>query len=183
MFVCLLLGGCSQQLQRQTCVTLSNNIDYCLAPLNHQVKQDAHSQMVQFTHEGKSHQLITELQIDNQTMTLVGLAPLGQPLFTIVYDGHTLVSQQSSLLGQQFKAEYLMAILQLVYWPTETVNQHISAGTWGQKQCGSPLCRQLVQYGNEPVLTAEYSHTDPWQATIDIRIAQANVQIKIQALQ
>jgi len=179
----LLLSGCSQQLQRQTCVALSEAVNYCLAPINEQVEQGAHSQTVQFSHGGQTHQLITELQIDQHTMTLVGLAPLGQPLFTIIYDGNRLISQQSSLLGKDFKAEYLMAILQLVYWPIEVVNQHLSSGRWQQQVCQSTLCRQLSQDNSDVVLNAEYSQMTPWQAAIDIHITQANVQIRIQALQ
>jgi len=177
----LLLSGCSQQLQRQTCVALTEGVSYCLAPVSTQVEQGTHSQTVQFSHDGQSHQLITELQIDQYTMTLVGLAPLGQPLFTIVYDGNNLISQQSSLLGEAFKAEYLMAILQLVYWPTEEVNQHLSSGSWQQQACQSALCRQLTQ--DNVILHAEYSQNNPWQAAININITQADVQIRIQALQ
>ena len=179
----LLLSGCSQQFQRQTCVALSEALSYCLAPINEQVEQGAHSQTVQFSHDGQTHQLITELQIDKNTMTLVGLAPLGQPLFTIVYDGHRLISQQSNLLGKDFKAEYLMAILQLVYWPTDVINQHLSAGSWQQHPCQLALCRQLTADNNDVVLNAEYSQIEPWQAAIDIHIIQADVQIMIQALQ
>ncbi|MCL1143512.1 DUF3261 domain-containing protein [Shewanella gaetbuli] len=176
------LSGCSQQLQRQTCVTLASNLDYCLAPISQAITADAYSQTVEFTHDEKSHQLLTELQIDHQTMTLVGLAPLGQPLFTIVYDGDTILSQQSSLLGEQFKAEYLMAMLQLAYWPLEEVNQSLSNGQYRQVPCEYALCRQLID-NNQRVIEVNYSKQDPLMADIEMNINQANVHIKIQRLQ
>lgn len=183
------ITGCSQQLQRQTCVALADDINYCLAPpvANHNVN-DSISQMVTFSRNGISHQLITELQIDGNSMTLVGLAPLGQALFTIVYDGHALISQQSSLLGEQFKAEYLMAIMQLVYWPVDIVNNHLSAGSWQTQICGTKRCSQLINThadNNQPlsIISVEYSQYNPWLANIAVEIKQADVNIMIQTLQ
>jgi hypothetical protein len=189
--VLLLLGssmlvGCSQQLQRQTCVALADKINYCLAPVANTMANTSISQQVTFSRNGVSHQLITELQIDDNSMTLVGLAPLGQALFSIVYDGQSLISQQSSLLGDQFKAEYLMAIMQLVYWPSETVNNQLSAGVWQTQTCGTKLCSQLIDTDtSQPVtiISVEYSQHKPWLANIAIEIKQADVNIMIQTLQ
>jgi hypothetical protein len=173
-------------LQRQTCVPLAQQLDYCLAPhfdlpLLRTQASISLSQMVRFEHDQSQHELMTQLEIDKQAMTLVGLAPLGQPLFTLVYQGHTLTSQQSSLLGEQFKAEYLMAMMQLIYWPVEQINPHLSKGKMLEYPCNVSRCRQL-QDGKNNIIEIRYSQTDPWQAQISLSIKQAKVSLHITPL-
>lgn len=155
------LMGCTQLLQRQTCVALAEKMHYCLAPLpnefgntrdkplaeplsnittntaitGQQVNSQSEvflpqsfSQKVSIKVADKSHELLAHVELEGERMTLVGIAPLGQALFTLVYDGNTLSSEQSVLLGDSFKAEYLMAMMQLIYWPEQSVNSHLEGG-------------------------------------------------------
>ncbi|MGL5047472.1 MAG: DUF3261 domain-containing protein, partial [Shewanella sp.] len=158
LIISLGLTGCSELLFRQTCVGLAKDMRYCLAPLPHDFAPAADkpltkpmakpaiisrqqtdstagvsspqsfSQKVSIKVGDASHELLTQLEIEDDRMTLVGLAPLGQALFTLVYDGNTLSSEQSVLLGDRFKAEYLMAMMQLIYWPEQSIRAHLEAG-------------------------------------------------------
>ncbi|MGK0410171.1 MAG: hypothetical protein ACJASB_002333 [Shewanella psychromarinicola] len=177
-----LLTACSQQIVRQTCVPFTGEAQYCLSPTS-TVLTDAHqdinlTQMVNFTRGQDSHELLTQLELNPQRMTLVGLAPLGQALFTLVYDGQTLQSQQSLLLGEQFKAEYLMAIMQIIYWPTEQVNRHLSGGELMIKPCNMGLCKQMLDADGE-LMRLIYSNIDPWLAQVNVDIDAADIHIKI----
>ncbi|QQX79893.1 DUF3261 domain-containing protein [Shewanella sp. KX20019] len=204
MFGLTLLAGCSQTLQRQTCVELPSSVSYCLAPLS-DASQDAGNKPESFTDrsmtqktilktQSSQHELLTQLELDPQQLTLVGLAPLGQPLFTLTYDGEKLISEQSSLLGDQFKAEYLLAIMQLIYWSEDSLNRHLQNGYIQSYNCDVAYCRKLIaakpsandMMNNaedpQPIVTIRYSQLAPWQAKVKLQIDAADFELIITPL-
>lgn len=187
LFLLSFLTACSQQIARQTCVPLTSEAQYCLNPTSSVLTDAQHqdinlTQMVNFTRGQDSHELLTQLDVNSKRMTLVGLAPLGQALFTLVYDGQTLQSEQSLLLGKQFKAEYLMAIMQLIYWPTEQVNQQLSGGNLVTISCDMALCKQLVD-DNGASITLTYNNIDPWLAQVNVDIDAADIHLQINPIE
>lgn len=196
VFSALLLSACSQLLQRQTCVALASEVNYCLAPLPAIWSDTPQSltQKVSISVDNERHELLTQLELEGERMTLVGLAPLGQALFTLVYDGHTLSSEQSLLLGEQFKAEYLVAIMQLIYWPEASITPKLSGGTLSVNQCPEKPCRQIIaQAANATTGTAatpaimhiDYDRSAPqtlWQAHIKLTIPQAKFALTIEPI-
>ncbi|MGL4713302.1 MAG: DUF3261 domain-containing protein [Shewanella sp.] len=230
MIICLGLTGCSELLLRQTCVELAKDMHYCLAPLPHHFAPAAtkpltkpmakpaiissqqtdskagvsspqsFSQKVSIKVGDASHELLTQLEIEDERMTLVGLAPLGQALFTLVYDGNTLSSEQSVLLGDNFKAEYLMAMMQLIYWPEQSIHAHLEAGrlvtglcdVLGDIRVNTIPCRQIYrqdtlnsQRGQPPVVQIRYQQNigdDLWQARIRLTMPQAKFALEIEPI-
>ena len=192
----LLLSGCSQTLTRQTCVTLAPEVSYCLAPINQQVlgsdrQTISAMQKASINTQASQHELLTQLELNQQQLTLVGLAPLGQALFTLNYDGHNLISEQSQLLGKQFKAEYLLAIMQLIYWPDNSVNQYLQGAKISNYDCDAALCRGVFFAKNNPnyqadnqqaFITIRYSDLAHWQAEVELNIPAANFQLNISPL-
>lgn len=179
------LASCSHQLTRQSCMAISSQAQYCLAPtINalHTHNEISLSQMISMRHGQDDHELLTQLELTTQRMTLVGLAPLGQALFTLVYDGHTLQSEQSRLLGDTFNAEYLMAIMQLIYWPTEQINQHLTDAQLRVTPCENALCKQLIDANGEQI-SINYSELNPWQAKISVTIKSADILLHITPLE
>lgn len=185
----LLIGmsGCAQHLQRQTCMTLATDLDYCLAPLL-QNSHQSQSQRVNLEVDGKRHQLMSQLELSPEQLTLVGLAPLGQALFTLTFDGEQLNSEQSLLLGKQFKAEYLLGLLQLIYWPLGDVNRHLQGGVITSPSCEAVMCRKLYAGDNidnktngssSEIIDISYSDRSLWQANIVLTLAQAKLTLKI----
>ncbi|WP_345773520.1 DUF3261 domain-containing protein [Shewanella sp. Isolate11] len=172
------LSGCAQQLTRQTCMSLASEVDYCLAPLlkNHL----SQTQQVNLEVDDKRHQLMSQLELTPEQLTLVGLAPLGQALFTLTYDGEHLDSQQSILLGDEFRGEYLLGLLQLIYWPIEDVNRNLQGGQLTRQTCDAALCRTLYASDNTTaIIEIRYSQSSKWQAQIILTIAQAKLTLKI----
>ena len=191
----LLLTACSQTLQRQTCVELPSDVSYCLAPVSDggqkplaTVSERSLTQKATIKTRSSQHELLTQLELTAQQLTLVGLAPLGQPLFTLTYDGHQLISEQSALLGSQFKAEYLLAIMQLIYWDEGSINQHLQNGYIQGYNCDAGYCRQLYTdtqdtAGNDvPIVTISYSQPDLWSANVKLNIDAANFELIINPL-
>lgn len=229
------LAGCSELLFRQTCVGLAKDMRYCLAPLPHyftpvtvksltqpmaentaisslqfdsKAAVPTHlslSQKVSIKVADESHELLTQLELEAEQMTLVGLAPLGQALFTLVYDGNTLSSEQSVLLGDHFKAEYLMAMMQLIYWPEQSIRANLEGGylvsglcdtvaeTLGNAQGSTIPCRRIYSQDNLSSNSVEQKHvlqinyrqgTDDmlWQAHINLTMPLAKFELEIQPI-
>lgn len=182
----LLVSGCSQTLQRQTCVDLAKDVTYCLAPIPAGSQIRSATQQVAINVNDSRHELLSQLELDREKLTLVGLAPLGQALFTLVFDGASLNSQQSMLLGDEFKAEYLLALIQLIYWPEEDVNAHLQGARLTSPECDAPRCRRIYATGNdakadqqESILKIRFDKRDPWQAEVELAIPQAKFDLKI----
>ncbi|MCT8988573.1 DUF3261 domain-containing protein [Shewanella phaeophyticola] len=183
LLLCTLVS-CSQQFARKSCMAITSQAQYCLAPTVNALSAQSDislSQMISMSHGQDNHELMTQLELSSQRMTLVGLAPLGQALFTLVYDGDTLQSEQSRLLGETFNAEYLMAIMQLIYWPTEQINQHLTDAQLRVTPCENALCKQLIDADGEQI-TINYSELNPWQAKISVTIKSADILLHITPL-
>lgn len=182
----LLVSACSQTLQRQTCVALAKDVSYCLAPIPSNSQERSVTQQVAINVNNSRHELLSQLELDREQLTLVGLAPLGQALFTLVFDGVSLNSQQSMLLGDEFKAEYLLALIQLIYWPQEDVNAHLQGAKLTSPECDAPRCRRIYATGNETkenqqesLLMIRFDKRDPWKAEVELAIPQAKFELKI----
>ncbi|MEL4432011.1 DUF3261 domain-containing protein [Shewanella mangrovisoli] len=151
------------------------------------------SQKVSIKVGDNTHELLTQLELEGERMTLVGLAPLGQALFTLVYDGNTLSSEQSLLLGDEFKAEYLMAMMQLIYWPEQSIKSHLEGGELVTGLCDTLPCRQF--YSQDTLISRSDSQTQViqiryqqqtddalWQAHINLTMPQAKFELEIQPI-
>ena len=239
LIISLGLTGCSELLFRQTCVGLAKDMRYCLAPLPHDFAPAADkpltkptakpavisspqtesktgvsspqsfSQKVSIKVGDKSHELLTQLELEDERMTLVGLAPLGQALFTLVYDGNTLSSEQSMLLGDSFKAEYLMAMMQLIYWPEQSIRAHLEGGHLVTGLCDTVggnqgdtligtrentiLCRQIYSQDTLISKSGQQTHVVQiryqqnigdalWQAHISLTMPQAKFELEIEPI-
>ncbi|MGG7093301.1 DUF3261 domain-containing protein [Shewanella indica] len=140
------------------------------------------SQQVRLQRGEQSHELISQLELQPLQMTVVGLAPLGQALFTLIYDGHTLTSEQSVLLGNEFKAEYLLALLQLIYWPEEKLNAYLDGARVKLEDCAAVLCRVLLSNDNRELMRISYSSPNIWHAEVTLNMPQADLKLNIKPL-
>ncbi|ABM01593.1 DUF3261 domain-containing protein [Shewanella amazonensis] len=211
--VLLAATGCTQLLLRQTCLGLSTNVNYCLAPLPVQARElrekpnapkpqrapkapaatpapttksqsqsQSQTQKVSIEINGKRHELLSQLELDGHRLSVVGLAPMGQPLFDVSFDGNQLISEQSVLLGDNFRAEYLIALLQLIYWPEPALNAALSGGLVSEQACPQRRCRVLTSPEDGGIVHISYSHQEPWLATVILEMPSAGMKLKITPL-
>ncbi|MBW8185676.1 DUF3261 domain-containing protein [Shewanella nanhaiensis] len=179
LILLLFTTACSHTLERQTCVALASEVNYCLAPIPANSQIHSLTQQVSINVDEEHHELLTQLELDKQQLTLVGLAPLGQALFTLVFDGNTLSSQQNMLLGDEFKAEYLLALIQLAYWPMEDVNSYLQGANLVSQACDAARCRSIYASETQEIIEISYDRIDPWSAVIELAIPQAKFELKI----
>lgn len=182
----LLLGGCqSMQHSSDTCVALGEQVQQCLAPLPWQASaQPPVAELLQQLSVDRAdshHELTSSLEFTPTQMTVVGLAPLGQALFTVQYDGSTLTSQQSMLLGDNFRPDYLMAMLQLIYWPQAMLDKSITGAKLSESRCDGQRCRRLTR-GKQLIAEIRYQQQDTWHSPLVLHLPNAKLQLTIQPL-
>ena len=69
---------------------------------------------------GRIDELDVALEVDSQSLDLVGLA-FGQRVLTLHYDGETLMSWRHSMLPTQLRGEDVLEDLQLMLWPVDAI--------------------------------------------------------------
>jgi hypothetical protein len=85
---------------------------------------------------------------------------MGVRLFTIKYDGQTTTIDNTLPIPPQLTPERLLADLQLVFWPLETLQQPLATAGW-QVSEATPGTRRL-RHGTQLVAEVHYANTDPW---------------------
>lgn len=86
-------------------------------------------------------------------------------------------------MGDQFKAEYLLGLLQLIYWQPEDVNHHLQGATLAEYACDAAYCRRLYASDGETIMDIRYSRTSPWTAEVTLDFHQAQLTLNIQPLE
>lgn len=126
-----LLGGCAV---RSHCPELMvPGMDYCLQP-SAQVAPAYQVQDVRLRFDGKEERLIAHVEIDAEGLRLVALSPLGQPLFSALYDNEAVVVARSVPLP--FDPGQLLSLVQLSRWPLESVQAGLGSGLQVKQEAG-----------------------------------------------
>jgi Protein of unknown function (DUF3261) len=93
-------------------------------------------------------------------MSIVGLSAMGVRLFTLTYDGQSTSVDSVMAMPPQLTPERLLADLQLVFWPLETLKQPLATAGWTVSEA-SPGTRRL-RHDDQLVAEVHYASSDPW---------------------
>ncbi|RLV60532.1 DUF3261 domain-containing protein [Parashewanella curva] len=179
VFLVLLLSGCQVIQSRQSCVSIDTETHYCLQGMA-KVQESNHELNVVFKRQQLQHEMLLHVEIQNGKMIVVGLAPIGQALFTLTFDGEHLVSEHNILLGKQFNPEYILALLQIAYWPELDVKTGIEKG----KLIVSRNFRQILSNDMEPVIQIDYSgRAMGWDSKVTLSMPKAQLILNISPLE
>ena len=74
--------------------------------------------------------LLCVLELDKQRVAMAGLTNDGLSLFNLTYDGNKLVLDKSPLLPESLTPEFIIADLQLVYWPVAVLQKSLHGDPW-----------------------------------------------------
>jgi len=86
---------------------------------------------------------------------MVGLTEFGGTLFTLKYDNHQITFEPSPLLNQPIHPEFLLSDLQLIYWPSNKIQEKLPSGTT-LVQNESPVLHRFLIVNNEKIINFEY---------------------------
>lgn len=78
---------------------------------------------------GRQETLLCILELDSRRIAMAGLTNDGLSLFNLSYDGKTLQADKNPLLPDSVAPEFIIADLQLVYWPLAAL-QKIIPKSW-----------------------------------------------------
>jgi hypothetical protein len=98
--------------------------------------------------------------VKDGAMTLVGLNSLGMRLFTVRYDGKTVQSETTPAMQGPFVPERLIADMQLVFWPLESLANPLRESGWQLSEPAAGIRR--LRHGGQLIAEAHYSGADPW---------------------
>ena len=177
------LSGCQINQQRQQCVSFSEQLDYCLQLPTSDVVTQSHELAVLFQRQQQRHELLLHVEIDAQKLIVVGLGPIGQALFTLTFDGQTLNSQHSALMGNNFKPEYILALLQMAYWPQQSVDTGLINGRIISNSLTMQRWRKVIDDNKKEVVMVNYKNiADRWETPVTVSIPEAELTLTMTPL-
>lgn len=160
----LTLAACAAQ-QRTGEVQAVSLPRFALAPasFNHAVSL---TQRLSFHHDADPEgprSLEALLELDAASLRLAGFA-VGQRVFTLVWDGHTLEESRAPQLPADLHSGRIVSDIQLVYWPAEVLRSALPAG-WVLED--SPGRRALLRQGRAWV-TIRYDADPRWTGRAEL---------------
>jgi hypothetical protein len=134
-------------------------------------------QQLQVERSGRVDQLETALEIDDQHLSMVGLA-LGQRVMTLEYDGDTLKTWRHPMLPSQVRGEDVLEDVQLTYWPLASIQAALPPG-WRIEDNNQ---RRILWSEDTQVLVIDYGATPRWAGTVTLNNLRYQYRLTIQSV-
>jgi hypothetical protein len=123
--------------------------------------------------------LLAVLELDARHIAMAGLSNDGLSLFNLSYDGHSIESDKSPLLPEQVAPEFIVADLQLAYWPIAELQKILPAG-WQLQQDGG---KRILTVGNAKQVEINYLSPDPvWPKAVELVNFRYNYRLNIKTI-
>lgn len=128
---------------------------------------------------GREETLLCVLELDNRRIAMAGMTNEGLSLFNLSYDGKILQSDKSLLLPDSIAPDYMIADLQLVYWPVSALRKILPAN-W-RLETGGNFRRLYV--GDDLRVDVRYlSPQLSWPKTVELVNSYYNYRLRIQTI-
>jgi hypothetical protein len=101
---------------------------------------------------GREETLLCVLELDSRQIAMAGLTLDGLSLFDLSYDGKTLHADKNPLVPKTLVPELIIADLQLVYWPLDSLQKMLPKDL---KLEAGPGFRRLFGHG-QPLVEVRY---------------------------
>lgn len=124
LLIIVMLNACvsrTEKVHKHSLVNIANQISFpLLSPASYGGSLSI-TQLAEISVNGKTHELLFQVEISSTRIIIVGLLTSGTRVFTISYDGVLIKSDGINSVLEQIKPEYLMADLQLSFWPLSAI--------------------------------------------------------------
>mgnify|MGYP000397938049 CR=1 FL=1 len=127
----VLLTGCDPPLtskrtvEQVQAVEIARDAYFELLPLSEAELQGSYNQTITIEY-GDNHQtFLSQLEIDSQQLTMVGLATFGARIFTLEFDGERLQFFTIPQVAARLSPEHLLAEFQLASWPIDPIREQM----------------------------------------------------------
>ncbi len=123
--------------------------------------------------------LLCVLELDSRRIAMAGLTQDGLSLFNLTYDGKTLEADKNPLVPETLVPELIVADLQLVYWPLDSVRKQLPKGLTLE---AGPGFRRLSVDG-KPLVEIHYPNTDgTWPEAAELVNLQYHYRLAIRTV-
>ncbi len=169
-------------------VNIAKNVSFKLLDL-HILNQNINlQQQLQSYYKGQRYSINLITQISPNKMTVAGLIPIGARIFTMEYDNKKIDVSISKMVPIDQKinrdrlAEYLLADMQLVYFPIDSIRQNIGGNVIISDPQNDNL-KRVFSKNNVPFIEITYSKDDHWQSKIHFKHLERKYEYTIENLQ
>lgn len=186
--ILLLLASCSNLLTRNvTAVEIASDVSIDLVIEGSLPSNRVVTQKVLVTHNGEEHQLLAQIEIENDTLTMIGLSALGNRLFSVIYANGELTQQSSPLITRAIAPEYMLADFLLCYWSIDLLEARLAGTTLRVQQDLAEngkrtFYRGAFYPGAKAVIKIDYQYKDPWQGRVTYHHIERNYTLVIETL-
>ena len=167
-------------------VNIARNLKFSLLPPESFGQSLSVLQSLEVQYKGKTHQLLAQLEITPKKMTFVGLSPMGNRLFSVLWTGQNF-SDKNLLKNIKdewpfpFEPKRILADLQLALWPNIPTQNGIKIRETALPNMSREILRlDLKEY---PIMRITYETRPIWQGPIFIEHLERNYQLSIETLQ
>jgi hypothetical protein len=126
-------------------------------------------------------ELLMQLEIDQHRIAIVGMTPMGNRLFALIYQNGKLSYEPEAQFNSALRPEYLLADLQLCLWPTQVLQQHLSGSN--MKLVESQPKMRDIQRHNQTIIRIQYTKTLPQVETITFQHLERAYRFELHTLQ
>ncbi|MEO8409083.1 MAG: DUF3261 domain-containing protein [Propionivibrio sp.] len=157
------------------CAALIGGGNYCLQPTT-----DVHPFDVQQKADARfgdrRETMIAEIEVDAAGADVVALTPFGHTLLQVHYDNRQATA--ATLPDQRISPALLMALLQIAWWPADSLRVGLEAPATLEEGAG---LRRIVNDG-ETTLSIAYEGEQPPDRRLRVSIPSADLVIDIETL-
>ncbi|MGZ5008483.1 MAG: DUF3261 domain-containing protein [Methylobacter sp.] len=127
----------------------------------------------------RQESLLAVLELDTRHIAVAGLSNDGLSLFNLTYDGNTVVSDKSPLLPESVNPEFIIADLQLVYWPIVELQKKLPPD-WRLEATQN---KRILTVGNNKRVEVNYLSPDPvWPKAVELINFRYNYRLNIKTV-
>ena len=180
----LLVPGCSNNTLKPDNdlmqVDIATDINLKLLPplrLSHPVHL---TQNIIINYMGEQHQLICKIEMKNNSFKMVAFSSIGLKLFSIQSNGYSYITDVTPMLDKQLNIMYLLADIQLTYWPVEQLNARLKASNANIRP--NSLNRKIFKAGNE-IINIQYSSNSLWNKNVTFKHLSRGYTVQINTLE
>lgn len=158
----------SKYAQPQFGYYISDNVAATLLPTHGFNNNVVLTQNFMARYAGNTYNLTSIVKLSSSQMLVIGLTDLGR-LFTINYDEQSVVTAETSDLftPSMFRPEYVLADIQLIYFPAEALEDGLPADVRLQEIIDEGVYGRSFFVGGRKIITIKYDNPDIFAANVD----------------
>ncbi len=185
--ILLVMAACTQDVVPPVKqVNIARNLKFSLLPPESFGQSLSVLQSLELQYKGKTQQLLAQLEITPKKITFVGLSPMGNRLFTVLWTGQNfsdehLLKNIKDEWQLPFEPKRILADVQLALWPNIPTQNDIKIRETALPKMSREILRSDLK--ESPIMRITYETRPFWQGLIVIEHLERNYQLSIETLQ